>query len=138
MKKFGHAVSEDADGDGKKTTSSSGRQPAAQDQQDRDAHADTAGEGTGPQTQERTDDAAPLTHPAPPEDTSTGSMPMDGPQKTAERTARVAAIQERMAAIHTLHTDGDLPGASPLSGRPWRRSGRVISPRSRTPLTAPR
>ena len=34
---------------------------------------------------------------------------MDGPQKTAERSARVTAIQERMAAIHTLHTDGDLP-----------------------------
>ena len=108
-KKFGVAISEDDDGGGKKSTSSSGRQPAAQDQQDRDGHADPGQEGTGPTETERTD-AAPLTHPATDDDTSSSrSTPMDGPMKVAERTARVTAIQERMTAIHAAHPDGDLP-----------------------------
>jgi HK97 family phage major capsid protein len=108
-KKFGIAISEDSDGDGTKSTSSSGRQPAATDQQSRDEHADAGSEGTGPPEQERAD-AAPLTHPATDDDTSSSrSTPMDGPMKVAERTARVTAIQERLTAIHALHPDGDMP-----------------------------
>lgn len=107
MKKHGHDVSDDGDGDGKKSTSSSGRQPAAQDATER------TGQGTGPQqTGTAPDEAAPRdTHPAPAttSTSSAGSRKMDGPMKTAERTARLGEIQERMKVLHALAPDGDLP-----------------------------
>jgi HK97 family phage major capsid protein/HK97 family phage prohead protease len=108
-KKFGVATSEDGDAGGKNATSSSGRQPAAEDQQTRTGDGDAETEGTGPPAERA--DAAPLTHPATDDDTSSSnrSMTMDGPMKVADRQARVTAIQERMTAIHALHPDGDVP-----------------------------
>jgi HK97 family phage major capsid protein/HK97 family phage prohead protease len=111
MNKHGHAVSEDADGDGKKTTSSSGRQPAADDQQSRTGDGDAgSGDGTGPRDQDSADAAPHTLHPATDDDTSSSSRstPMDGPMKVAERTARLEQIHARMTQIHTAYPDGDL------------------------------
>lgn len=108
-KKYGVATNDDGDGDGKKTASSSGRQPAADDQQSRTGDEDAGSpDGTGPHDTGPAD-AAPLTHPATDEGTSSSrSTPMDGPMKVAERTARLAEIQARMTQIHTAYPDGDL------------------------------
>lgn len=104
MKKYGHAVSEDGDGDGKKSTSSSGRQPATQDAAERS-------EGTGP-PEEPEAAPPPVGHPAPATSTTatrTGSTAMDGPMKIAERETRLSAIKDRMKVLHALAPDGDLP-----------------------------
>lgn len=105
MKKHGHDVSDDDASDGKKSTSSSGRQPATQDAQERTT-------GTGP-AEGAASTAAPRdqTHPAPAstDGSSTGSATMDGPMKVAERTRRLGEIQDRMKVIHALAPDGDLP-----------------------------
>jgi HK97 family phage major capsid protein/HK97 family phage prohead protease len=106
MKKHGHDVSEDDDAGDKKSTSSSGRQPATQDPAERSAEP----EGTGPQDGTSTDAAPPDGHPAPESSTTrTGSTAMDGPMKIAERTTRLEAIKDRMKVLHALAPDGDLP-----------------------------
>ena len=109
MKKHGHDVSDDGDSDGKTSSSSSGRQPATQDPQERSGGP----EGTGPQDGTPSEAAPPPEgHPAPASSTTatrTGSTAMDGPMKIAERQTRLDAIRERMKVLHALAPDGDLP-----------------------------
>jgi HK97 family phage major capsid protein/HK97 family phage prohead protease len=110
MKGHGHDVSEDDTSGDKKSTSSSGRQPATQDSTERSGST----EGTDPPEPETaTDDAAPRqdAHPAPDSNATrtTGSTAMDGPMKVAERKQRLEEIRDRMKVLHALAPDGDLP-----------------------------
>jgi HK97 family phage major capsid protein/HK97 family phage prohead protease len=133
MKKHGHDVSEDGDGGGKKSTSSSGRQPAAQDAAERS-------EGTDPPA----DEAAPPGegHPAPDTSTSrTGSTVMDGPMKIADREARLGEIRERLQVLHALAPDGDLPAEfaaewTALTEEKTRHDAAVADARSRAAMIA--